>query len=217
MSDIGQRVYEVASEYLGLQEYPGARHNETIIKMFADTGNSWVKDDETPWCAAFVGSILAQCGLRGTGRLNARSYLDWGVEVPLSEAEKGDVVVLWRGSRNGAQGHVGFFSSEAPDGRIVLLGGNQGNKVSIAPFGRERVLGVRRLPPPTPERTSPAQSTTVQASTVQIAAGAGGAITAAAALDGTAQVVLIAVGAIVIVAGLWVMRERLRKWSRGER
>ena len=50
-------------------------------------------DDESPWCAAFVGAVLAECGLAGTGSLTARSYLKWGVP--------GDIAVLWRGARDG--------------------------------------------------------------------------------------------------------------------
>ncbi len=67
------------------------------------------------------------------------------------------------------------------------------------------------------ERASAASSTTVQASAVQIASGAGAAVAAVGALDGTAQVFALAFGAIVVLAGIWIMRERLRKWAAGER
>lgn len=61
-------------------------------------------------------------------------------------------------------------------------------------------------------RTSVAQSTTVQASAVQIASGAGAGVAALGVLDGTAQMVAIAFAGVVIVAGLWIMRERIRRW-----
>lgn len=70
--------------------------------------------------------------------------------------------------------------------------------------------------PPKP-RTNAAQSTTVQASATQIAAGAGAAVTGVSALDGTAQIVVAVLAGVVILAGLWIMRERLRKWSEGDR
>lgn len=66
---------------------------------------------------------------------------------------------------------------------------------------------------PPVERTSPSQSTTMQASAVQIASGAGAGVAAIGALDGTAQIVAIALAGVVILAGLYVMKERLRKWS----
>lgn len=69
---------------------------------------------------------------------------------------------------------------------------------------------------PPVERTSAAQSTTVQASAVQIAAGVGTAVSGVAALDGSAQIVALVVAAIVVLAGAYVMRERLRKWADGE-
>lgn len=70
---------------------------------------------------------------------------------------------------------------------------------------------------PPQERTTPAQSTTVQASAVQIASGAGAGIAAIGALDGKAQIVALVFAGIVILAGAWVMRERLRKWADGEK
>ena len=70
---------------------------------------------------------------------------------------------------------------------------------------------------PPEERTSPAQSSTVQASAVQVATGVGAAASGVAALDGTAQIVALIFAGIVIIAGLWVMRERIRKWAEGDR
>lgn len=66
-------------------------------------------------------------------------------------------------------------------------------------------------------RTSPAQSTTIQASAVQVASGAGAGIAAVGALDGTAQIVALVFAGIVILAALWIMRERIKKWSEGIR
>ena len=70
---------------------------------------------------------------------------------------------------------------------------------------------------PPEERTSPAQSSTVQASAVQVATGVGAAASGIAALDGTAQIVALVFAGVVIAAGLWIMRERIRKWAEGDR
>jgi peptidoglycan L-alanyl-D-glutamate endopeptidase CwlK len=67
------------------------------------------------------------------------------------------------------------------------------------------------------ERTSAAQSTTVQASAVQIVSGAGAGIAAVGSLNGTAQIVAMVFAGVVVLAAMWVMRERLRKWSEGDR
>jgi len=70
---------------------------------------------------------------------------------------------------------------------------------------------------PPVERTTAAQSSTVQASAVQIASGAGAGLAAIGSLDGTAQIVALAFAGVVVLAALWVMRERLRKWAEGDR
>jgi hypothetical protein len=67
------------------------------------------------------------------------------------------------------------------------------------------------------ERSSPAQSTTMQASAVQVASGAGAGIAAVGALDGAAQIVAMVFAGVVVLAALWVMRERLKKWAEGVR
>ena len=51
----------------------------------------------------------------------------------------------------------------------------------------------------------------------QAAAAAGTGATALAALDGTAQIVALACAGIIALAALWIMRERLRKWTAGDR
>ena len=149
-------AYKLAQGRLGLKEIAGKQHNKEIVDFFAAVGHGWVKDDETAWCAAFVGAMLNEAGLTSTKALNARSYLDWGVEVPLDEAREGDIVVFWRGSPDAATGHVGFFEAET-DKTIRVLGGNQSNSVSVAGYKKERLLSVRRMPrrlhpmPPMPE------------------------------------------------------------------
>jgi uncharacterized protein (TIGR02594 family) len=141
----------LALEAVGMQEINGPMHNPDIVQMFADVGHSWVKDDETAWCAAFVGAMLERAGLPSTRKLNARSYLDWGQPVDLKDAQPGDVVIFSRGDPNGWQGHVGFFVRHAGT-HIVVRGGNQSDSVSEARYPVSRLLGVRRYP--APERPS---------------------------------------------------------------
>ena len=75
---------------------------------------------------------------------------------------------------------------------------------------------VGRVEPDTP-REKPSQSTTVQASAVQIASGAGGAVAAVGALDGAAQLIAIGGCVLVVLLALWIMRERLKAWADGRR
>ncbi len=135
-------ILEAAGAYKDLQEWPGARSNPSVEDLWAKAGMPKQTDD-VPWCAAFIGAVLGQVGIQGTGKPNARSYLKWGREVPIAGAEPGDVVIFWRGSPSGWQGHVAFLVRFHGD-KVIVRGGNQGNAVTDAPYPVSRILGIRR-------------------------------------------------------------------------
>ncbi len=134
--------FEIAQSYIGTTEGPGTEDNPAIMAMYASVGHDWVEHDSVAWCAAFVGHCLEKAGLRSTRRLNARSYLDWGIPVDLAEAQEGDIVVFSLGSKSW-QGHVGFFVKTV-SAMIEVLGGNQSDAVTIQRYAKSRLLGVRR-------------------------------------------------------------------------
>ncbi|MEO0729975.1 MAG: TIGR02594 family protein, partial [Pseudomonadota bacterium] len=134
-----QEWMRFAWPHLGAHEAPGSRINPVIAAMYRDSGHGGIKDDAVPWCAAFVGAVLARAGMTSTGSLRARSYLDWGVAV--DDPITGAVAVLSRG-KNPALGHVGFVVG-ATATELFLLGGNQSNRVSVGRFARSRLLGLR--------------------------------------------------------------------------
>lgn len=142
-------LISTALAYHGIKEVPGTASSPTIsawITKWAKLAKVKVStnDDQTAWCSIFVNEIADACGCETTSKINARSWLDVGKEIPLEEARLGDVVILWRGSPTGWQGHVGFFIRKGP-GVIWLLGGNQSNAVNIMSFTDKQFLGVRRL------------------------------------------------------------------------
>jgi uncharacterized protein (TIGR02594 family) len=124
---------------LGVREIPGDANAPEILRYFRDAGDDDVKAETTPWCAAFVGAMLKRAGIAGTGSLLARSYIEWG--TALDEARLGAIAVFSRGD-DPTTGHVGFVLGEA-DGKLYLLGGNQGDAVSVAAFDASRLLGLR--------------------------------------------------------------------------
>jgi hypothetical protein len=92
--------------------------------------------------------------------------------------------------------------------------------------GRPRVWGTAfpktetALPPEQPvgkEREDVSESKTVQASAVTIASGAGTAAASISALDGNAQLIVVALAAIIVLAGAFIMRERIKAWAAGWR
>lgn len=121
---------------LGIREIPGARHHPLILTMWRAIKRGGIKDDETAWCAAFVGWCLEEKGIRSSRFESARSYLDWGIE--LDGPAVGAVCVIGRKGHPGA-GHVFIVTGVDAKGWIVGIGGNQGNAVSEASFNPERV------------------------------------------------------------------------------
>lgn len=133
------RWLDCAWAELGQREVDGTADNARIRAFFADVGQTASLHDEVAWCAAFVGACLERAGQGSTRSLMARSYVRWG--EALAEARLGAIAVLSRGSDPSA-GHVGFLLAETDDS-IILLGGNQGDSVSVAAFPKARLLGLR--------------------------------------------------------------------------
>lgn len=135
--------YELAQKEVGVKEAPGFANNPVVQQYYEEAG-SGKQPDSVPWCAAFVGAMLHRAGVKGSGLLAARSYLNWG--KALQKPTQGCIVVFQRGSSSWL-GHVAFFVRTNPDGTIQVLGGNQGDKVSYANFSTNsrflKVLGYR--------------------------------------------------------------------------
>lgn len=131
----------VATHFRGLSEVHGSMTNPKIAEMFRISGHPEVKDDETPWCAAFVGACLRLSGYRNSGSLGARSYENFGHDLK-DAPQRGCIVVFTRGDPKAATGHVAFYDREDGD-RIKVLGGNQGDAVTVASFPKSRVLAYR--------------------------------------------------------------------------
>lgn len=126
-----------ARKYLGQKEIAGVKHNPLILKWWMLIRAPF-SDDETPWCAGFVGGILESCNIKSSRSASARSYLNWG--IGLKTPVVGSIVVF---SRPGSawSGHVGFVVGKDRVGNLLVLGGNQGDAVSIRAFPMNRVLG----------------------------------------------------------------------------
>lgn len=134
------RWIDIARQYIGTAEIKGAKHNPKILQWWAAIRAPFT-DDESPWCAAFVGGVLEEAGIKSSRSAAARSYCSWG--RTLVSPVLGCVVVFWRGSPSGWSGHVGFLVGRDKAGNLMVLGGNQGDMVSIKPFPMNRVLAYR--------------------------------------------------------------------------
>lgn len=146
--------YKTANQFVGfVKEIPGTKHDPFIQWCFTTVdGYDGETPDEVAWCSVFVNAIAWIHRLDRSRSAAARSWLKLPHAIELAAAAPGfDVVILKRGA--GAQpgpdvlkapGHVGFFAGLV-NGRVLVLGGNQSNGVTIAPFDASLVLGIRRL------------------------------------------------------------------------
>lgn len=143
-SETGPRVLREALDLYGVKEIPGKKHNSKIIEWAKNIGRkAGIKfdSDETAWCGVFVAHCVRSAGFDLPEiAVRAKSWLGWGSieDIPML----GDVLVF---NRPGGGGHVGFYIGE-DEGSYHILGGNQGNAVSIARIAKYRCLGIRRCP-----------------------------------------------------------------------
>lgn len=122
--DLGQR------ESLGANDSPRIRE---ILKRF-----SWQWLTGQPWCGSILADWMTDCGITPPkNAFRARAWLDWGEEI---DGPAVGVVVVFE--REGG-GHVGIVVGKDARGRLLVIGGNQSNAVTIAPFDMVRVLGYR--------------------------------------------------------------------------
>lgn len=126
-----------ARKHIGEREIKGAKHNPLITLWWKLIKRGGIKDDETPWCAAFVGAMLESAGITSSRFESAKSYLTWGSVIPAPIL--GCIVVF---TRDGG-GHVGFVVGADGKGNLLVLGGNQSDQVNIRTFPRDRVAGYR--------------------------------------------------------------------------
>lgn len=135
----GPRHLLKAVELLGVTEVVGKENNPTIMGWANEVGLSDIyKSDETPWCGLFVTVCFYRAGRVGVkSPLWALSWNQFGqkVEVP----SLGDVLTF---VRDGG-GHVGFYVGEDKT-CFHVLGGNQGNSVSIVRIPKTRLSQARR-------------------------------------------------------------------------
>lgn len=132
------KALEIAGKNIGLNE----REQRAALTEYMRNGGVNLDPATTAWCAAYVNATLKQAGYEGTGSNMARSFLNWGQKV--DQPQRGDIAVFTRGDPNGPYGHVGFFDGYNEDGTIRVLGGNQGDAVSVASYDPNSLLGFRR-------------------------------------------------------------------------
>ncbi len=135
---------DISRKYLGLHE---EKDNDKLRFLLKSGGDDIaINPAKTPWCAAWINYCERAAGNKGTGMLNARSFLTYGKPVKdLKDAKEGDILVFKRGIASW-QGHVTYYAGYDKSLGIKVLGGNQKDSVCEAYYSPGTLLGIRRPP-----------------------------------------------------------------------
>ena len=117
--------------------------HETIdnaaLKAFLKSDGATVGDPaKIPWCGDFVQTCIAVTLPKEPLPQNPYGAINWLKFGRETTPKKGAVLVFWRGSPTGWEGHVGFYVGEDA-GFFHVLGGNQANSVSITKIAKNRL------------------------------------------------------------------------------
>ncbi len=108
-------------------------HKKTGINMSSMVG------DSNPWCASFVNYCLKESGYSTSGSASSQSFSKNKSFIKVSQPIYGAIVVLRK--KGSWKGHVAFIYCLFEDGEIGVLGGNQGDSVTINPLYQVYING----------------------------------------------------------------------------
>lgn len=135
-------VVAMALSQVGVKELiDGSNPQIEEYHKYASVNNDQGLTDDVAWCSAFACWTLEKCGIMSANARNARAWLKCGVET--KEPKRGDIVVFWRGEKEGWQGHVSIFMGFDANGNVRCLGGNQKDQVCESVYLKDRVIGYR--------------------------------------------------------------------------
>lgn len=127
-----------AVELYGTTEIVGRQSNPVIMAWAQELNLRQYTNDDIPWCGLYMAIVMKRADREVVkDPLWARNWANFGVAS--STPMLGDVLVFSRESG----GHVGIYVGETRQSYHVL-GGNQGNAVSIVLIAKNRLIACRR-------------------------------------------------------------------------
>jgi uncharacterized protein (TIGR02594 family) len=123
-----------ARKYIGQKEVAGGGSSKWILSLWETVPWIWstvaCKDDTLlAWCGAFIRLVMVENGVTPPKKWwSAASWADWG--IPLKSPAYGCIAVMKR--KGGA--HVTIIVGINHAGKLVGLGGNQGDAVKLSAF-----------------------------------------------------------------------------------
>lgn len=133
--ELGPKMLLELLAHYGLTEIPGTASNPVIMNWAKEVGAaSYYSNDDTPWCALAMSHAAKAAGKPlPPDPLAAKNWAKFGVGI--SRPMLGDVVVFPH--------HVALYVGETATS-FALLGGNQGDRLSIANFLKAGAIAFRR-------------------------------------------------------------------------
>jgi uncharacterized protein (TIGR02594 family) len=143
---------------LGTREAAGSANSPTIMGWAKRLGSKVLgiayNADSVPWCGLFAATCMREAGIETPPiAVRAKAWATWGVN--LNAGSPGAVLVF---EREGG-GHVGFYVGEDTT-HFHVLGGNQGDAVTIVRIARNRCIA-RRWPRGVPVIGGPVRMTSL--------------------------------------------------------
>lgn len=140
-----ERILNTALNEARAGQWRETGSNPKIAACFAAGGIKATNDRATPWCAGFMSRMLLDAGIESLRSLSSQAYRKYGSEIGVtdwSRVRKNDIIVI---SYGGGSGHVGFYRGyDQAKGKVMLLGGNQSDNVTLAPFGTGKIASIKR-------------------------------------------------------------------------
>jgi len=121
----------IARGELGVKEATGNNDGKDVEKYLKSGGI----EAGSPWCGSFVNWTMLESKIKVNGvKENPNWALNWrGFGQKLSKPAFGAIATMKRTEG----GHVGFVAGITSSGKIVLLGGNQGDMVKYESFTKD--------------------------------------------------------------------------------
>jgi uncharacterized protein (TIGR02594 family) len=137
---------DIALKYEGLQQVRDNEKLRAFLQQESVHGDIAINPADTAWCAAFVNACERTAGNKGTGKLNAQSFLTYGMAINTwTQSQHGDIVVFHFPFDSPANGHVTYLDSwDDTDNLILCLGGNQNHMVCVSRYLQDYIQAIRR-------------------------------------------------------------------------
>lgn len=130
----------------GVKEIAGKRGHPRIIEYYDTAGLAHDGDDVEAWCGCMAGTCLKEAGYPVPPDFyGAKQFETYGVKVDKASWQVGDIGVFYRSKLREKtwMRHVGFIVGRTKTSWKVL-GGNQGDAVSIVTISDKDMSALRR-------------------------------------------------------------------------